>query len=56
MSRFNFRSSVTGRFVSRLFAKCLPWLTVREEVTESCGCAHCDLGVTKPHNCPLECK
>jgi hypothetical protein len=30
MKRFNFRSSVTGRFVTRLFAKCFPWLTVKE--------------------------
>jgi hypothetical protein len=30
MPRFNFRSSVTGRFVTRLFAKLFPWFVVRE--------------------------
>jgi hypothetical protein len=32
MPRFNFRSSVTGRFVTRLFALLFPHVTVREKV------------------------
>jgi hypothetical protein len=31
MPRFRFRSSVTGRFVTRWFAKLFPWFTVREK-------------------------
>lgn len=30
MKRFNFRSSVTGRFVTAVFAKLFPFLTVKE--------------------------
>lgn len=30
MARFNFRSAVTGRWVTKLFAKLFPWLTVKE--------------------------
>lgn len=30
MRRINFRSSVTGRFVTAWFAKLFPWLTVKE--------------------------
>jgi hypothetical protein len=32
MKRWNFRSSVTGRFVSAVFAKLFPFLTVRERI------------------------
>jgi hypothetical protein len=32
MKRYRFRSSVTGRWVTCLLAKCLPWLTVRETI------------------------
>jgi hypothetical protein len=32
MPRFNFRSAVTGRWVSKLFARLFPWLTVKERL------------------------
>jgi hypothetical protein len=32
MPKFRFRSSVTGRWVTGLFAKLLPWFTVKERV------------------------
>jgi hypothetical protein len=30
MTKFRFRSAVTGRWVTKLFAKLFPWFTVRE--------------------------
>jgi hypothetical protein len=32
MPKFRFRSSVTGRWVTDLFAKLFPWFTVKERV------------------------
>ena len=32
MPKFRFRSAVTGRWVTKLFAKIFPWITVKERV------------------------
>jgi len=32
MPKFNFRSAVTGRWVTKLFARLFPWLTVKERI------------------------